>query len=122
MRLTRRRRLAEHQIAKLRLAEEFAGRSREGVSSRTLAGFLSGCCGPFGDWGLRSRLEETIGELRALAERTRDPVAIWLARNHQMRLDVIDGQLERVVASAEAQTEEAAEMGSPILGGCEGNL
>ena len=33
--------LAEHQISKLRLAEEFAGRPRDGVSIRTLTGFLT---------------------------------------------------------------------------------
>jgi hypothetical protein len=107
--------LSKHQPAKLHLAEEFFGQSRDGVSVQTLTRFLAGCCWVFSDWGLRTSAEQSIDELRSLAERTRNPVAFWLARLHQTSMDAIDGKLELAVAAAEALTEQAAEMGSPRL-------
>ena len=66
----------QRETGKLRLAQEFAGMPRDGVSARTLNLFFSYCANAFLSWGERAGAEglwRELDELDELAARTRHP-------------------------------------------------
>ncbi|MCH8206858.1 MAG: protein kinase [Chloroflexi bacterium] len=106
----------EHLEEQLRLAEEFAGRPREGVRART-AGVVSHLCG-FAHLALgeRPRADELWFEVGELAVRTDDTELILLSLSTEPMMATLDGHLEHALKAAERLFEKAKELGSPVLG------
>ncbi len=107
----------EHQEQRLRIAEEFTRRSREGVTARTLAMFLnwSGCC-VYLSWGDRQRAEQLWDEEKEVATRTQDTIAILCTLVAEASLAYLEGHLEEVAAKGPELIARAEELGSPVFG------
>jgi tetratricopeptide (TPR) repeat protein len=106
----------QHDPERLRLAEEFIGVPKEGVSTSTLSLFLRWSQGIFLAAGKRDRAEEVWRELDQLASHTHDAtVLLWLLLAETLRAN-LDGNLEH---AAEARTrigKRADELGISATG------
>jgi tetratricopeptide (TPR) repeat protein len=103
------------QRDRLRLAEEFFAHSRDGVSAREAGMVLWACGVVLLDWGQRPRSEEALQQLRALAERARDPLLPVYVATHEAWLLLVDGRLEAALERAERVAAMCAEAGSAVL-------
>jgi class 3 adenylate cyclase/tetratricopeptide (TPR) repeat protein len=106
----------EDQEERLRLAEEFISRPREGVSTRTLALLLNRSAHVFLDWGERARAEELSRQTGELAARTRDAWALMFPLVNDAVLGTVDGRLEDAVAAGERLVARGDELGLPVIG------
>jgi tetratricopeptide (TPR) repeat protein len=100
----------------LRLAEEFAGRSREGVPARVLAALLFFLHGLLMMHGQPARAGAVAGELKALALRTREPAAQLQEAITVMQAALWEGQLEEALEQSRRFVQRADELGSPVWG------
>jgi tetratricopeptide (TPR) repeat protein len=88
----------QHAEERLRLAEELAEQSRAGVSVPVLGMALWAMLQTFLQLGRRRRAEETMGEMRTLAERSGQPNLLILSMLNDAVLAIWDGRLEEAVA------------------------
>jgi tetratricopeptide (TPR) repeat protein len=82
----------------LRLAEEMAEKSRHGVSFSILYWALWMIVHTFLEFGMRSRAEDIMAEMKTLAERSRQPNLIVLSMVNDAIRAIWDGRLEEAVA------------------------
>jgi tetratricopeptide (TPR) repeat protein len=88
----------QYEEERLRLAEELAEQSRAGVSVLILGVELWGIAHTFLQFGRRRRAEDIVAEMRALAERSRQPnLLIWSMLNDAI-VAIYDGRLEEAIA------------------------
>jgi hypothetical protein len=104
---------AQHQEERLRLAEELASRSSEGVKTVTMGHMLFGCGAAFLTWGLRPQAEEVALRMRELADRTREWHSFTQAAVREAQFLAIDGQLEASVEAADLLRGRADDLGNP---------
>jgi tetratricopeptide (TPR) repeat protein len=83
---------------RLRLAEELAGQSRQGVSLGVLRWTLWFIVQTFLEFGQRQRAEEIMAEMKTLAERTGQPNLIITCMFNEAIMAIWDGRLEEAVA------------------------
>lgn len=89
------------QAERRRLAEEFLGRDRSGVSVRTLALLLWHSGRVLFDWGERARTESLWREVEELGRRTGDADILLWPRISRPFLLLADGHLTEALAAAE---------------------
>lgn len=106
----------QDQEERLRLAEEFGARPREGVSTRTLGMLLTRGGHVFLDWGERGQAEELFRQVEELAARTRDAFALMQPLINETVLATLDGRLEDAVAAGERLVARGEELGMPVIG------
>jgi len=104
----------QHYEERLRLAEELAEQSRAGVSVQILGRALWTMGHMFLEYGQRRRAEETMGEMRALAERSGQAKLIILSMLNDAIMAIWDGRLEEAVAIRRRMLARSEELG--ILG------
>ena len=88
----------QHDDERLRLAEELVEQSRAGVNVFLLITSLWGMVNVFLEFGQRRRAEETMGEMRALAERSGQANLLMVSMLSDAILAIWDGCLEEAVA------------------------
>jgi tetratricopeptide (TPR) repeat protein len=88
----------QHDEEQLRLAEELAAHSRQGVSFMTLYWTLWMMAHTFLEFGMRSRAEDIMDEMRTLAERSGQPHVHILSMVYDALRAIWDGRLEEAVA------------------------
>jgi DNA-binding CsgD family transcriptional regulator len=103
----------QHADAQLALAEEMAGRTRAGVSTRTLAMALTWIGGAFMSRGLRTRAEAVWQEFEEIAAHSGQPlVHLNVQRGRAVRA-TLDGRLVEAVAVGERMQAYGTEAGLP---------
>jgi DNA-binding CsgD family transcriptional regulator len=106
----------QHCDEQVRLAEECAGWSRQGVSGRILGLALFECGRVRLDQGERARAEELWQQVEELAERTRiGQLSLFSARS-EVILAIVDGRLEEALALLRRFVERADETGTRMFG------
>jgi tetratricopeptide (TPR) repeat protein len=88
----------QHDEEQLRLAEELAAHSRQGVSFMTLYWTLWMMAHTFLEFGMRNRAEDIMDEMRTLAERSGQPHVHILSMVYDALRAIWDGRLEEAVA------------------------
>ncbi|MSQ15470.1 MAG: hypothetical protein EXR50_06375 [Dehalococcoidia bacterium] len=106
----------QHQEERLRLAEEFTTRPRDGVSARTLGLLFFYSARAFLGWGRRTEAEDLLRQLEELGERTRDALVLEYPLLAETYLHTIDGRLEAAVDSGARLMTRSEELGSPLRG------
>jgi len=100
-----------HDEERLRLAEELAQQSRQGVNLVILSVTLWTMVKTFLQFGQRRRAEDIMSEMKALAERTGQPHLIILSMLNDATLAIWDGRLEEAVAIHHHILARAEELG-----------
>jgi len=101
----------QHDEERLRLAEELAGQSRHGVNLYILTWALWGMVHTFLELGQRRRAEDTMAEMRTLAERSGQPYLLIISMLNDAILAIWDGHLEEAVAIRRRILARAEELG-----------
>jgi DNA-binding CsgD family transcriptional regulator len=101
----------QHADAQLGLAEEFAARPRNGVTTRTLALTLTWIAAAFLNRGLRGRAEASWQELEELAAQSGQALVHLNALRGTATRATLDGRLEDAVAAGEQALAIGAESG-----------
>jgi len=101
----------QHDEERLRLVEELAEHSRAGVNLFLLGVSLWQMVHVFLEFGQRRRAEETMGEMRALAERSGQANLLILSMVNDAILAIWDGRLEEAVAIRRRMLAHAEELG-----------
>jgi DNA-binding CsgD family transcriptional regulator len=105
---------AQHWDERVRLAKEFTGRSRQGVSSRTLGVLLWECgCIQLAQ-GDRREAEALWGQTEELAERTHAATLPLLVGQSQVVRAVLDGHLEEALGLLARFVERADATGAGV--------
>ena len=102
-----------HTEERLRLAEEFAGQPREGVSSRTLQLVLLYVLNVFLVTGQRGRAEQVLGEHRTITQNTGIAEAQISVLLCDAALATMDGRLWDAVESCQRIVPLGEELGIP---------
>ena len=91
--------LSAPQYANERLSfvEELIGQSRAGVNVWTHMGTLWYMISTFLEFGQRRRAEDALGEMQALAERSRQPNLLIISMLNEAILTIWDGRLEEAL-------------------------
>jgi predicted ATPase len=103
----------QHDEERLRLAEELAEQSRQGVNLMTFSVALWAIVHTFLEFGQRRRAEDIMAEMRVLAERSRQPNLLILSMLNDAILAIWDGRLEEAVAIRRRMLARAEELGIP---------
>jgi tetratricopeptide (TPR) repeat protein len=101
----------QHDEEQLRLVEEMAEKSRHGVSFSILYWTLWMIVHTFLEFGRRRRAEETMAEMRALAERSGQPNLLILSMVNDAIRAIWDGHLEEAVEIRRRIMARAEELG-----------
>jgi len=101
----------QHDEERLRLAEELVEQSRAGVDVFLLISSLWGMVNVFLEFGQRRRAEETMGEMRALAERSGQANLLMVSMLSDAILAIWDGCLEEAVAIRRRMLARGGEFG-----------
>jgi len=101
----------QHDDERLRLAEELVEQSRAGVNVFLLITSLWGMVNVFLEFGQRRRAEETMGEMRALAERSGQANLLMVSMLSDAILAIWDGCLEEAVAIRRRMLARGGEFG-----------
>jgi serine/threonine protein kinase/tetratricopeptide (TPR) repeat protein len=101
----------QHDKERLYLAEQLADESRHGVNFLVLGWVLRSIVHTFLEFGQRRRAEDTMAELRALAERSRQPNLLILSMINDSVMAIWDGRLEEAVAIRRHIMARAEELG-----------
>ena len=88
----------QHDEEQLRLVKEMAEKSRHGVSFSNLYWTLWMMVHTFLEFGMRSRAEDIMTEMKTLAERSRQPNLLILSMVNDAIRAIWDGRLEEAVA------------------------
>jgi class 3 adenylate cyclase len=104
----------QHQEERLRLAEEFSKRPRDGVSTRIQGHHLHETGSVYLTWADRWRAEERWGQLAGLAARSHDPMPLFFSLRTERALAILDGRLEDAIAAWERYVALADELGSVV--------
>jgi tetratricopeptide (TPR) repeat protein len=102
---------ARHDEERLRLAEELAGQSQNGVSLQVPTWVLWLIANTFLEFGQRPRAEDTMAEMKRLAERSRQPNELLEAMLNDAIMAIWDGHLEEAVAMRHHTLARAEELG-----------
>jgi tetratricopeptide (TPR) repeat protein len=103
----------EHDEKRLRLAEELAGQSRQGVNLHTCTFALLVIVQTFLEFGQRRRAEEIMAEMKMLAERTGQPNLLIYSMVADAVMAIWDGHLEEAVAMRRHILARAEQLGIP---------
>jgi tetratricopeptide (TPR) repeat protein len=101
----------QHDKERLYLAEQLADESRHGVNFLVLGWVLRSIVHTFLEFGQRRRAEDAMAELRALAERSRQPNLLILSMINDSVMAIWDGRLEEAVAIRRHIMARAEELG-----------
>ena len=101
----------QHDEERLRLAEQMAEQSRHGVNLYILTWVLACMVNTLLEFGRRRRAEDTIAELRALAERSGQPNLLITSMWNGAILAIWDGRLEEAVAIRRRTLARGEELG-----------
>jgi tetratricopeptide (TPR) repeat protein len=101
----------QHDEEQLRLAEEMAEQSRDGVSFSILYWTLWLTVHTFLEFGMRRRAEETMADMKTLAERSRQPNLLVLSMVNDAIRAIWDGRLEEAVEIRRLIMARAEELG-----------
>jgi tetratricopeptide (TPR) repeat protein len=103
----------QHAEERLRLAEELAERSRQGVNLLILAWVLWWMAQAFLEFGQRRRAEDIMAEMKALAERSEQPYLLIMSMVNDSIMAIWDGHLEEAVEMRRRMLARAEELGIP---------
>jgi tetratricopeptide (TPR) repeat protein len=101
----------QHDEEQLRLAEEMAEQSRQGVSFSTVYWTLWMLAHTFLEFGMRRRAEEVMDEMRTLAERSGQPHLLILSMVYDALRAIWDGCLEEAVQMRDRVLARGEELG-----------
>jgi len=101
----------QHDEEQLRLVEEMKEKSRHGVSFSNLYWTLWMMVHTFLEFGMRSRAEEVMAEMKTLAERSRQAHLLILSMVNDAIRAIWDGRLEEAVAIRRQITTYGEEQG-----------
>jgi tetratricopeptide (TPR) repeat protein len=101
----------QREDERLRLAEELAQYSRAGVNLLVLSLALWWMAHAFLEFGQRSRAEEVMAEMKALAERSGQPNLLVISLLNDAIMAVWDGHLEEAVAIRRRMLTRGEELG-----------
>jgi len=101
----------QHDEEQLRLAEEMAEQSRQGVSLSTLCWTLWMMAHTFLEFGRRRRAEEIMAEMKTLAERSGQPHLLILSMVYDALRAIWDGHLEEALETRRHILARAEELG-----------
>jgi len=101
----------QHDEERLRLVEELAGQSRHGVNLSILTWALWSMVHTFVQLGQRRRAEDTMAEMRTLAERSGQPNLLILSMVNDAILAIWDGRLEEAVEIRRRTLARGEELG-----------
>jgi tetratricopeptide (TPR) repeat protein len=99
-----------HGEERLRLVEELAEQSRQGVTLLILSGVLWVMTEMFLEFGQRRRVEDVMAEIRALAERSGQAYLVVMSMLNDAILAILDGRLEEAVAIRRRAVTRAEEL------------
>jgi tetratricopeptide (TPR) repeat protein len=102
----------QHAEERLRLAEELAEQSKQGVNLMILARTLWAMVHMFLEFGQRRRAEDIMAEMRTLAERSGQPNLLILSMLSDAILAIWDGHLEEAVAIRRRMLARGEELGT----------
>ncbi len=105
-----------YQAERLRLAEEFSTRPRDGVRPRNVGRALWRCGAIVLDWGERTRAETLWRRVAELGAREREPDLLLYGPIGDAILATLDGELEEALRAAARLIERSAELGSAAFG------
>jgi tetratricopeptide (TPR) repeat protein len=100
----------QHGEERLRLVEELAEQSRNGVTLLILPGALWVMMEMFVEFGQRRRAEDIMAEIRTLAERSGQAYLIIMSMLNDAILALLDGRLEEAVAIRRRVVARAEEL------------
>jgi tetratricopeptide (TPR) repeat protein len=101
----------QHDEERLRLAEELAEQSRAGVNLVILGTALLSMVHTFLQFGQRRRAEDTMAEMRTVAERSGQPYLLMDSMLKDAMMAIWDGHLEEAVAIRRRMLARAEELG-----------
>jgi eukaryotic-like serine/threonine-protein kinase len=101
----------QHADELLSFAEELIGQSRAGVNMSTLGLALWFLVHTFLEFGQRRRADDTFVEMKALAERSRQPNLLILSMLTEAILTIWDGRLEEALAIRRRMLSLGEELG-----------
>lgn len=104
------------EAALFELAKEFAARSSEGVSARTIANVLNAYRGFLLEYGDRNGAEQVFAQVSELAARTRDANLLLSPLRIEIGFATLDGNLVGAVDASERLVLRADELGAPVSG------
>jgi serine/threonine protein kinase len=107
----------QHDEEQLRLVEEMAEKSRHGVSFSTLYWALWMIAHTFLEFGMRSRAEDIMDEMKTLAERSQQPHLLILSMVYDALGAIWDGRLEEAVEMRRRILAHAEELGMQQFAG-----
>jgi hypothetical protein len=103
----------QHDMKRLRLAEELAEQSRHGVDLQILGWVLWFIAQTFLEFGQRRHAEDIMGEMKTLAERTGQPNLVVLSMLNDAIMAIWDGHCEEAVAIRRRMLAHAQELDIP---------
>ncbi len=101
----------QHDEEQLRLVQEMAERSRDGVRFSVLYWTLWLMVHTFLEFGMRGRAEDIMAEMKMLAERSRQPNLLILSMVNDAIRAIWDGRLEEAVEIRRLIMARAEELG-----------
>jgi len=101
----------QHGEERLRLAEELAERSRDGVTILSLGWVLWAIMTTFVEFGQRRRAEDIMAEIQTMAERGGAPYLLVQSMLHDAVWAMWDGRLEEAIAIRRQVVTRAEELG-----------
>jgi len=102
----------KHEKERLNFAEELIEQSRARVNILTQGTALWQLGNIFLEFGQRRRAEDTIGEIKALVERSRQPNLVIISLLNEAILKIWDGRLEEAVAIRRRMLSLGEELGT----------
>jgi class 3 adenylate cyclase len=106
--------LQSEQDLALAVAEEFAGAPPAGVSARLAMVTILGAARTLLVWGRREQAEAAIGQVQALAARTRDVLGRMVPARLTLDFPYLDGRLEDTLTGIAQFRALGADLGMPL--------